>query len=34
HEKLLTLAAGCFQWLAPYSCSSWSDDPPCCKSDT
>ncbi|GJS56408.1 hypothetical protein Tco_0629770 [Tanacetum coccineum] len=28
HEKLLTLAAGCFQWLALCFCSSWSDDPP------
>ncbi|GKD15799.1 hypothetical protein Tco_1204957 [Tanacetum coccineum] len=32
HDKLLTLAAGCFQWLAPCFCSSWSGDLPCYKS--
>ncbi|GJX66302.1 hypothetical protein Tco_0300645 [Tanacetum coccineum] len=31
HDKLLTLAADCFQWLAPCSCSSWSGDLPCCN---
>nr|GEY77823.1 ribonuclease H-like domain-containing protein [Tanacetum cinerariifolium] len=24
----------CFLWLVLCLCSSWSDDPPCCKSDT
>ncbi|GKE79074.1 hypothetical protein Tco_1545194 [Tanacetum coccineum] len=31
HDKSLTLATGCFQWLALCFCSSWSDDPPCCN---
>ncbi|GJT61499.1 retrovirus-related pol polyprotein from transposon TNT 1-94 [Tanacetum coccineum] len=31
HDKLLTLVAGCFQWLALCFYSSWSDDPPCCN---
>ncbi|GJZ54749.1 hypothetical protein Tco_0609942 [Tanacetum coccineum] len=26
HDKLLTLAAGCFQWLAFCFCSSWSNE--------
>nr|GEU74812.1 reverse transcriptase domain-containing protein [Tanacetum cinerariifolium] len=29
HDKLLTLVADCFWWLALWFCTSWSDDPPC-----
>ncbi|GJR61559.1 hypothetical protein Tco_1503721 [Tanacetum coccineum] len=34
HDKLRILVVGCFQWLVLCFCSSWSDDPPCCKSET
>ncbi|GJU19476.1 hypothetical protein Tco_1152818 [Tanacetum coccineum] len=34
HDKLQTLIVGCFPWLVLCFCSSWLDDPPCCKSDT